>query len=110
MRMNLIELISYFRNGGSYEEFYQSRSLSLESEVIEIYMEKPFDLENIISFFEIEKTEGKREYTSNNVKYFNLFDFYYFLDAIEESNIGQNKSLTDQELASRLLSYAINNA
>lgn len=108
--MKLVELVNYFRKRGSFDEFCQSKSLNLESEVIEIYMEKPFDLGNDLAFFEIEKTEGKVEYIFNGIKYFNLFDFYYFLDAIEESNSDENKSLTDNEIANRLLSYAIHDA
>ena len=110
INMKLVELVNYFRNGGSFEEFLQSQSLNIESEVVEIYMEKPFDINNNLAFFEIEKTEGIVEYKSNNVKYYNLFDFYYFLDAIEESNVGQNKLLTDFDVANRLLLYAINDA
>lgn len=108
--MKLLELITYFRMGGSYESFCKKQSLDIESEVVEIYMEKPFDLDNDLSFFEIEKTDGKIEYGVNGIKYYNLFDFYYFLDAIEESNSDKNKSLSENEIAKRFLSYAINNA
>jgi len=108
--MKIIELVNYFRNKGSFEEFCHSKSLNLSSEVIEIYMEKPFTLENDLKFFEIEDTEGRREYIVNNVKYYNLFDFFYFLEAIEESTSGDYKSLSNNEIANMLLSYAINNA
>lgn len=108
--MKLVDLVHYFRNGGSYEEFCRSQSLELESEVIEVYMEMPFDLDNEIAFFEIEKTEGKVEYLFKETKYFNLFDFYYFLDTIEESKNSENKSLTDAQIASMLLSYARDDA
>jgi hypothetical protein len=108
--MKLIELVNYFRKEGIYEEFCQSQSLSLESEVVEIYMEKPFSIDNNLVFFEIENTEGKIEYTFNGVKYFNLFDFYYFLDAIEESNNKEYMSLKDDEIANRLYDYAMNDA
>jgi len=108
--MKLVELVNYFRKGGSFEEFCNDKSLDVEAEVVEVYMEKPFDLGNDLAFFEIEKTEGNVEHTSNGVTYFNLFDFYYFLDAIEESNEGGNKSMSDDELAKRLLSYAIQDA
>ena len=108
--MKLVELVNYFRNGGSFEEFCNDKSLDVEAEVIEVYMEKPFDLDNDLMFFEIEKTEGNVEYTYNGVTYFNLFDFYYFLDAIEDSNEGINKSMSNNELAKRLLSYAIHDA
>ena len=107
--MKLIELVSFFKNEGSFEKFCQNKSLNIDSEVIGIYMEKPFDIDNNLVFFEIEKTEGKMEYFSNGINYFNLFDFYYFLDVIEESN-NENKSLTNAEIARVLLSYAINNA
>ncbi|OJW02647.1 MAG: hypothetical protein BGO52_00600 [Sphingobacteriales bacterium 44-61] len=108
--MKLVELVNYFRSGGAYEDFCQSQSLNTESEVIEIYMEKPFNLDNSLAFFEIEKTEGKNEYILNGVKYFNLIDFYYFLDSIEESNIDENASLTDNEIAKKIYDYAINDA
>ena len=54
--MKFVELISYFKKGGSFEEFCQSKSLDFESEVVEVYMEKPFNLANDLAFFEIEKT------------------------------------------------------
>lgn len=108
--MQLTELVNYFRNGGSYEEFCQSQSLDTESEVVEIYMEKPFDLGNNLAFFEIEKTEGNVEYVFEGVQYFNLLDFYYFLDAIQESKSVTSQSFTDAEIAEKLFSYAIHDA
>ncbi|MEM9857751.1 MAG: hypothetical protein AAF843_10355 [Bacteroidota bacterium] len=108
--MILEELVSYFRNGGSFEEFCDDKSLDIESEVIEIYMEKPFNIDNALSFFEFEKTEGKVEYVHNDKKYFSLFDFYYFLEAIEESNSGQHQSLSDTQIAGMLFSYAVSDA
>lgn len=108
--MKLVDLVHYFRNGGDFEEFCLQQAINAESEVIEIYMQKPFSLESELAFFEIEKTEGAVEYSLNNVKYYNLFDFYYFMDVIEESNNSQNGELTDNEIAKILLSYAINDA
>ncbi|QHS58203.1 hypothetical protein [Chitinophaga agri] len=105
--MTLTALISYFRKGGSYEEFCLSCELDARSEVIEIYMEQPWEINNDIALFEIEKTEGLAEYTANNKKYSNLFDFYYFLDVVDES---KNMTITDGELAERLLSYVRDDA
>lgn len=104
--MKLVELVAYFRNGGSYQDFCSSQSLDMTSEVIEVYMEKPLDLDNDLAFFEIEKTDGKSECIFKQILYFNLFDFYYFLDTIEESHNNKNNTLTDLEVASVLLSYA----
>ncbi|MCU0437586.1 MAG: hypothetical protein MUC49_06695 [Raineya sp.] len=108
--MNLIELVCYFRNSGSFDEFCLSYSLNIKSEVIEIYMEKPFTLDSTIAFFEIEKTEGKLEYVLNGITFFNLFDFFYFIDAVKESNYDKNKLLKDNEIAYKLLNYAIYDA
>ncbi|UII32248.1 hypothetical protein LVD17_00155 [Fulvivirga ulvae] len=108
--MKLVELVTYFRKGGSFDEFCRNKSLDIEAEVIEVYMEKPFDLGNDLAFFEIEKTEGNIEYTFNGVTYFNLFDFYYFLDVIDESCEGKNSLMPDDEIAQKLLSYAIHDA
>ncbi|CAI8733195.1 hypothetical protein [Chryseobacterium sp. IT-36CA2] len=108
--MKLLDLVKYFRDGGSFEEFCQKQSLDLESEAIEIYMEQPLKIDNNLAFFEIEKTEGYIEYDYKNIKYSNLFDFYYFLDAIEESKNAQNQSLSNEELTKLLFNYAINDA
>lgn len=108
--MTLIELINYFRKNGNQEEFFKDNSLNLESEVVEIYMQKPFNIENKIELFEIEKTNGKIEFEFNNVKYYNLIDFYYFLDFIEDSKTKVNKNPTDLKLAEILLNYCINDA
>ncbi|WP_299247021.1 hypothetical protein [uncultured Aquimarina sp.] len=105
--MTLIELIHYFKINGNQDEFYKNNSLDLASEIIEIYMEKPFNTKNKIALFEIEKTQGKVEYEVENIKYYNLIDFYYFLDFIEDS---KNKNLTNEKLAEILLNYCINDA
>ena len=104
--MNLIELISYFRSEGDQDEFFKGKSLDPESEVIEVYMEKPFDISKEIKFFEIETTEGNIEFEYNNAKYFNLFDFYFFADFIEESK--SRLDVSDKEFAEILLNYSIN--
>ncbi|UKB85364.1 hypothetical protein LF887_06985 [Chryseobacterium sp. MEBOG06] len=110
--MKLLELVKYFRDGHSFEEFCQTYSLDLQSEVIEIYMEQPLKIDNELAFFEIEKTEGniEYEYEYKNIKYSNLFDFYYFLDAIEESKNAKNHSLSNEQLTKLLFNYAINDA
>lgn len=106
--MNLLELVSYYRDGRSYEEFCISNSLDQESEVIEIYMEQPLQIYGELGFFEIEKTDGVYEYISDGIKYSNLFDFFYFLDVIKESNNPDNRHLTDDQIAKILFDYAIN--
>ena len=106
--MTIIELINYFRTNGDQEEFFKNNSLDTESEVVEIYMRKPFNIHNEIRFFEIEKTEGNIEYEIDAVKYYNLIDFYYFLDFIDESKV--NKSLSDEKLAEIFYNYCINDA
>jgi len=108
--MNLVDLVHYFKNGASYEEFCLSQSLDLESEAIEVYMKRPFDINNELAFFEIEKSNGKIEYFFEGASYFNLFDFYHFLDTIEESRYETNKHLADDEIARILLAYADNDA
>jgi hypothetical protein len=105
--MKLVELVTFFRNGRSFNEFCQINSLDEASEVIEIYMAKPFGIDTELAFFEIERTDGRIEHESNGEIYFNLFNFYYFIDVIEESKSLENKRLTDEELANKLLHYAL---
>lgn len=108
--MNLIELVCFFRDGGSFENFCDMKSLNKESEVVEIYMRESYDLGNQLAFIAIEESNGAIEMLLEDVKYLNLFDFYFFIDAIEEVNNDQNKSLSDADIAAYLLSLAINDA
>lgn len=108
--MNLVQLVNYFRKGGVFNEFCHLQNLDLESEVIEIFMLAPLGLDNELAFFEMEKISEDIELVYESNVYVNLFNFYYFLDAIEESNSPQYLNLSDEEIARRLFDYAINDA
>ncbi|WP_036494396.1 hypothetical protein [Myroides odoratimimus] len=77
--MKLVDLVKYFRKGGTYQDFCKLYFLNVDSEVIEIYMKKPFQIDNEIFFFEVEQTEGVLEFEANNIVLSSLFDFYVFL-------------------------------
>ena len=106
--MKLIDLVAYFRNGGTFESFCKVNQLSAKSEVIEIYAQSPVSLESQLGFFPIEKTKGQAEFLSDGIKYQTLFDFFYFLDVIED--IKSRKIFGNAELAQTLLSYALKDA
>ena len=105
--MKLVDLISYFRQGGTFEGFCKSNTLDAESEVIEVYAEEPTSIESNLGFFAIEETEGQVEFQSGEKNYRNLFDFFYFLEAIEEI---KGSDTEDAAFAESLFSYAINDA
>lgn len=107
--MKLVDLVSYFRQDGTFQDFCKSHSLDTESEVIEVYAQKPVCLESPLGFFPIEETEGQVEYVSDGVNYQNLFDFFYFLEVIEDLK-NEETFPKDSELAQTLLSYAVNDA
>ena len=106
--MKLIDLITFFRQGGTFEDFCQAEGLDEESEVIEIYAQEPVGLESELGFFAVEETEGQVEFQSKGVRYHNLFDFFYFLDVIED--ISDSDEPTDSELAQKLFTYAMKDA
>lgn len=106
--MKLIDLISYFRSGEDYESFCKEQALSAESEAIEIYGRKPLYLDSPLGFFPIEETGGLIEFQWEGVPYQNLFDFFYFLEVIEDAK--GNDKLGNTELAQILLTYALNDA
>jgi len=106
--MKLVDLITYFRHGGTFEDFCREQSLNTEAEVVEIYAQKPVSLESQLGFFPIEETEGQAEFLSDGIEYQTLFDFFYFLDVIKE--LKGNAIFEDAELAQNLLSYALNDA
>src|SRR5690242_9128579 len=106
--MKLIELVKFFRHGGTFEDFCREHALDEKAEVIEIYARTPVRLESTLGFFPVEETEGKADFTFQGIRYQTLFDFFYFLGAIEEAE--RQESLADAELAERLLSYALKDA
>ena len=107
--MKLLELVKYFRDGGSFESFCDEHNLNSEAEVVEVYAEQPITLESSLSFFEIEETEGLSIYESKGATYHNLFDFYYFQDVIEEVSTSDAPP-SNEQLAKSLLSYALHDA
>lgn len=106
--MKLIDLVSYFRLGGTFEDFCKAYALNAESEVIEIYAQEPVSLDSQLGFFAIEETEGQIKFLSRGLQYQNLFDFFYFLDVIR--GVRGQSSPADNQLAITLLSYALNDA
>ncbi|RAJ11095.1 hypothetical protein LX64_00703 [Chitinophaga skermanii] len=108
--MTLLELVTYFRQGADFQTFCKNHSLNMDSEVIEIYTTLPLHIDNELYFFEIEKTGGKVHFQYDNHIYFNLIDFFYFMDAIEASNETSNASSTDLAISKRLFDYAIHDA
>lgn len=106
--MKLIELIAFFRQGGSFSDFCRAQTLNEDSEVIEIYARGPVSLESQLGFFPIEETEGRVEFRSDGIPYHNLFDFFYFLEVMED--VKGNDESTDSALAQKLFTYAIKDA
>lgn len=105
--MKFIDLVKYFRNGGTYDKFCQENGLNVESEMIEIHMQKPFSIDNQLYFFESEDTNGQVEYQHNGELYYGILDLYYFQDAMEEAKDGEHKSTSDEKLAQILYNYAL---
>jgi len=106
--MLLINLISYFRSGGTFESFCEAQRLNANSEVIEIYAQIPVSAESCLGFFPIEESRGKTNLTVKGLLYQNLFDFFYFLEVIED--VKGNTLMGDAELAQILLVYALTDA
>ena len=106
--MKLPALISFFRTGGSFAEFCQLHGLDQASEVIEIYAKAPASADSELGFFPVEATGGKIEFQSQGVTYTCLFDFFYFLDVMEEAR--HQEKTSDAELAQRLWRYAVDDA
>lgn len=106
--VKLIDLISAFRRGLEFDDFCSRHGLNAGAEVIEIYVRQPVSLESDLGFFEIDVTKGRFEYEEGGVKYQSLFDFFFFLDFMEEAR--SNCEFTDVQLAEKLFSYAIKDA
>jgi len=105
--MDLIDLIDLFRKGFEFENFCEQHSLDSESDAIEIFAKKPFGINSHLYFFEMEETNGMIEYEYEGQKLHNLFDFFYFLDVIDELSLPINKELSNEDLAKKLISYSM---
>ncbi len=106
--MKLIELIGFFRNGGTYSKFCNENSLDAKSEVIEIYAELPLNTESHIRFLPIEESKGANKMKIEGIDCINLFDFFYFQDVISDAK--KTPEINDQDLAIKLMDYAIKDA
>lgn len=102
--MTLPELIQYFRNDGDYTSFCKMQRLDKDAEAIEIYAAQPFGLNSKLEFLAIEETAGRTPYSYNGNEVHSLFDFYYFINAVNEAFRDETKS--DIDIALRLLDYA----
>lgn len=106
--MTLPELINYFWMGNTYEDFCKTTGIKSEAEAIEIFAQKPFGLNSKLEFFKEDAIAGKTEYSYNGADFYSLFNFYYFLNAVQEGE--KNETLTDIDLSLRLLDFAERNA
>ena len=105
--MTLPELITYFKSDDNiYEDFRKLQNLDTDAEAVEIYMPKPFGLNGKLEFFTADETAGKAQYSYNGSEFYSLFNFYYFLNVIKDSERPENKYLTDIDLALRLIDNA----
>lgn len=105
--MTLPELITYFKSDdNTYETFCKMQRLDCDADAVEIYMPKPFGLNGKLEFFTADETAGKAAYSYNGSEFYSLFNFYYFLNAVKDSERPENKSLTEIDLALRLLGNA----
>ncbi|MES2487396.1 MAG: hypothetical protein V4581_15800 [Bacteroidota bacterium] len=102
--MTLPDLINYFWEDNSYEDFCKTQHIDCDADEIEIYMPKPFGLNSKLEFFKVEATAGKHQYDYNGSEFYSLFNFYYFLNAVKEAE--KNNAMTDIDLSLRLLDYA----
>jgi hypothetical protein len=105
--MNLVDLVSLFRRGETFEGFCEVQGLDESAEVIEIYAREPADLKAELRFFPIEESKGQVRFQWEGQLYQSLFDFFYFLDAMEEV---QDSKLSDFQVAQKLFDYAMKDA
>jgi len=91
-KMTLIDLILFFRQGGTLDAFRKQQSLDRGAEAIEIFSRDIEDPKAELGFFSIEETRGRTEFVLNDIKYHNLFDLFYFLGAIDEEKNNQKLS------------------
>ncbi len=101
--MTLPEIITYFNNGGSYENFVKSCGFAADADNVALYAQKPFGLNSKIEFFSEGETAGMAEHSYNGSDFYRLFEFTYLLNAIREA--GRNE-LDDIALTLRLLEQA----
>lgn len=105
--MTLPEIITYFNNGGSYENFMKSCGFAADADNVALYAQKPFGLNSKIEFFSEGETAGMAEHSYNGSEFANLFDFTYLLNAIREAERNDVDEIT---LTLRLFDYAERNS
>ena len=106
--MTLPELIHYFTEGNTYEDFCKAQGINRFAEV-EIYMQKPFGINGKVELFKMEETSGKALYNYNGADFYNLFGVNYFMNAVKEADKGDD-FVNEIDLALKLIDYAERNS
>ena len=104
--MKLENIIRYFRHPAALATFYQEQGLNPQSDGITIFMKDKLAADSNVILLNEEQTNGNNTCLVEGNRYVELLPAF-MVSAMINHLTG---SVTDDEIASRILDYAINEA
>ena len=109
-RRKLPGFIPYRRAPDKLAEYYRHLGIPAQSACPAIYLRGALRTSSDIAVFELEETDGNREFTKNGVEYLALLGVNHAIELLEGEFPPKGNAVTHQAMASPLIEYAIYDA
>jgi len=108
--MKLLDFIPYLLAPQKLAEYYRQIGIREHSVAPTIYMRKALNASSDIAVFELEETDDDIHFTKNGVDYIQLTAVDQAIEFIADEFAAKRNAVPHEEIASRLMEYAIYDA
>ena len=108
--MNLLNLISFLREDRPERSELAKHLPNTDFDQIDVYVEDALSMEGEIHFFDAEAIPNELQIEIEGTKYVNIFPLSMMKEMIDEYIDVLGQTISNKEVADRLLSYRINDA
>lgn len=105
--MNLAELVEHVRQRESWPELLDKDMAGVDIDQIDIYLRSKLDVESEVKFFDTEEIPNELEIVIDGVSYVNLFPMTMLREMINDYLERSGSSLSNMDIARKLISYRI---
>ncbi|WP_142685317.1 hypothetical protein [Chitinophaga polysaccharea] len=103
--MKLIELIDHLKTASKAQQLISAQIPDVDFDQVEVYMKDHCGLNAEIAFFDADKIPGNLIIEVEGIKYENLFPLYMVQEMVEDYVQEFGNSVSDQEIAQKILDY-----
>ena len=104
--MKLLDIIPYFRMPGQIDTYLTSQGINNGEGDVSVYMKDRLELDSELLFLTDDQTGGRREVLLDGDKYEELLPVFMIQEMVDELK----DHSSDDQMAERIIAYAINDA